>query len=569
MKLHNILPSALLSGIMAFGLISCSSDLEPVYLLPTPDIALGGATGDIILSPDNPRALAMTIYWSGDGRLALSDTLLQAPVNAAVETIQLSADENFTSTIDVSVDKGVRSRQFLCEELNSLLGRLDFPSDVLSPLYVRVRSVLAANLEPTYTTPLKVMVQPYSIRLIIGTVIDRDWNDTGMQLASPAEDGIYRGFMGVNGWTNWWLREANNIVWGNVGQDGMTFHASSADDHWNFWFPDPAGCYYTTLNTVEGWWSALHIDNLNVSGDISGEMTFNIKTNQWTLPVNLPSAGNVTVTIGGAGSLYDRETTDMGPAKPQTVGFGGDASALTFGSAATPVTIAMPAGETSLILDLTNPLAFRLEAGQPEEEGGAEERLYLSGVTDWDGFDLFLSLYDESTLSYGGAHWIDSEWGYRAYTQPDWAAGFKAADGATPLAGSLVAADSDGNIPAPEKGLYVMDFRMKEMAYTLTPVTSVTYTGLNDDWSEYAMTQSADNPEVFTAEFVKRQDTPWGVKVLINHDWTLFFGGADGALMLGHSDATPGFDGDNLLTVGETYILRVDLGTQTYSYSLK
>ncbi len=49
----------------------------------------------------------------------------------------------------------------------------------------------------------------------------------------------------------------------------------------------------------------------------------------------------------------------------------------------------------------------------------------------------------------------------------------------------------------------------------------------------------------------------------------LFFGGGNGNLMLGHSDATTGFDGDNALTIGETYILRVDLGTQTYSYSLK
>lgn len=569
MKLYNILPSALLSGVMTLGLLSCSSDIEPVYLLPGSDITIGGASADIILTPDNPQALAMTLYWSGDGHLSLSDTLIQAPVNAAVETIQFSRDENFSSTIDISVDKGMRSRQFLCAELNSLLGRLDFQADMLSPLYVRVRSALAANMEPEYTPTLKVMVQPYRIRLIIGTVIDRDWNDTGMQLASPDEDGIYRGFMGVNGWTNWWLREADNVVWGNVGADGMTFHASSADDHWNFWFPDPAGCYYTTLNTVEGWWSALHIDNLSVAGDLSGDMVFNIKTNQWTLPVNLPAPRDVTLTISGSGSLYDRETTDMGPAKPQTVGFGGDCSALTFGPTASPLTISLPAGETSLILDLSNPLGFRLEAGEAAGSTETEPRLYLSGVTDWDGFNLFLSLYDEATLAYGGAHWIDSEWGYRAYTQPDWAAAYKAADGSSPLAGSLVKADTDGNIPAPEKGLYVMDFKMKDLSYTLTKVKSVTYTGLNDDWTEYDMTPSPDNPEVFTAEFVKRQDTPWGVKVLVNHDWTLFFGGADGSLMLGHSDATPGFDGDNALTIGETYILRVDLGTQTYSYSLK
>lgn len=569
MKINNIIRTVLLSGIVTFGLVSCNSDIDPVYVQPSDEVSLGGASGDIVLTPDNPQALAMTIYWSGDGKLALSDTLLQAPVNAADETIQLSKDETFTTTIDLSVEKGVRSRQFLCEELNSLLGRLGYEAEEKAPLYIRIKSVLAANLEPSYSSTLKVMVQSYRIHLTLGTVLDRDWNETTMKLASPEENGIYQGFMGVNGWTNWWFREANNVVWGNLGQDGMTFHASSADDHWNFWFPDPAGCYFTTLNTQEGWWSGLHIDNLNVGGDLNGEMTYNMKANQWTMPVNLPNAASVTITVSGKGSLYNKETTDMGPAIAQNVAFGGNSENLSFGETGSTITINLPAGETTLVLDLSDPLALKIGAGEAAPEPEAEPRLYFSGVINWDGFDDYISLYDEGTLSYGGAHWIDSEWGYRAYPQPDWATAYKAAEGATPLSGSLILAESDGNIPAPEKGLYVMDFNMKELTYQLTKVETVTFTGLNDDWSEHQMIQSEDNPEVFTAEFIKDKETPWGVKVLINNDWSLFFGGGNGNLVLGHSDATSGFDGDNALTVGETYILRVDFGTQTYSYSLK
>lgn len=569
MKFNNIIRTVLLSGIVTFGLSSCDSDIDPVYVQPSDEISLGGASGDIVLTPDNPQALAMTIYWSGDGKLALSDTLLQAPVNAADETIQLSKDESFTTTIDLSVEKGVRSRQFLCEELNSLLGRLGYEAEEKAPLYIRVKSVLAANLAPSYSTTIKVMVQSYRIRLILGTVLDKDWNETAMKLASPDENGIYQGFMGVNGWTNWWFREANNVVWGNLGQEGMTFHASSADDHWNFWFPNPAGCYYTTLNTLEGWWSGLHIDNLSVGGDINGEMTYNMKANQWTIPVNLPSAASVTITITGNGSLYNMETTDMGPAIAQNVAFGGNSENLSFGETGSAITIDLPAGETTLVLDLSDPMGLKIGAGEAAPEPEAEPRLYFSGVINWDGFDDYISLCDEGTLSYGGAHWIDSEWGYRAYPQPDWSTAYKAAEGASPLSGSLILAESDGNIPAPEKGLYVMEFKMKELTYRLTKVETVTFTGLNDDWAEHPMVQSEDNPEVFTAEFVKEKETPWGVKVLINNDWSLFFGGGNGNLVLGHSDATTGFDGDNDLTVGETYILRVDFGTQTYSYSLK
>ena len=413
------------------------------------------------------------------------------------------------------------------------------------------------------------MVQSYKIHLILGTVLDKDWNETAMRLASPEENGIYQGFMGVNGWMNWWFREANNVVWGNLGQEGMTFHASSADDHWNFWFPDPAGCYYTTVNTKEGWWSGLHIDNLTVSGDLSGEMEYNLRANQWYMSVNLPAATSVTITIRGKGRLYNKETTDMGPAIDKTIAFSGNCDNLTFGENASSISVNLPAGETMLVLDLTNPLELTIGAGEAAPEPDAEPRLYFSGVVNWDGFDDYISLYDESALAYGGAHWVDSEWGYRAYPQADWTPAYKAADDATPLSGNLILAESDGNIPAPEKGLYVMDFKLKDLTYQLTKVETVTFTGLNDDWSEHVMTQSTENPEVFTAEFVKEKETPWGVKVLINNDWSLFFGGSDGNLLLGHSDATTGFDGDNALTVGETYILRVDLGTQTYSYTLK
>ncbi|WP_289198048.1 DUF5114 domain-containing protein [Bacteroides acidifaciens] len=573
MKLRNILKTALLSGITAFGFASCDSDIDPVYVLPSDDMTLGGATGDIILTPDNPQALAMTIYWSGDGQLALSDTLLQAPVNAAEETIQLSTDEQFSSTIDLSVEKGVRSRQFLCEELNSLLGRLGYTADEKAPLFIRVRSVLSANINPTYSSVLKVMVQSYRIHLILGTVLDKDWNETAMQLASPDENGIYQGFMGVNGWTNWWFREANNIVWGNLGQEGMTFHASSADDHWNFWFPDPSGCYFTTVNTVEGWWSALHIDNLSVAGDLTGEMTYNQRNNQWTLPINLPSASTVSITVTGYGSLYSKETTDMGPAVEKNVAFSGNNQNLVFGENGSTITLDLPAGETNLLLDLSNPMELKIAAGNVPDEPTpeAEPYLYFSGVVDWNGFDDYISLYDESTKSYGGAHWIASEWGYRAYPKAEWDVAYKGAEGATPLSGSLILAESgnDGNIPQPENGLYVMDFNMSALTYTLTEVNKVTFTGLNDDWSEHTMIQSTYNPEVFTGEFIKTANTPWGVKVLINGDWGLFFGGGAGKLKLGHSDATTGFDGDNDLTIGETYILTVDLGKQTYSYSLK
>ena len=571
--------NAALAGVlalMAASFSACDSDIDPVYVLPTDQSTLAGGTGEVVLSPDYPNALALTIYWSGDGRLALDNPDIQAPVNADEQTIQIATDENFTSPVEISVNKGVRQRQFLSEELNSLLGRIGVEAYTPTDVYIRVKSVLVANMEPAYSTVLKIKATTYRIILQLASVLDSGHNDTGRKLASPTENGVYAGFLSIPGWYNWFLLEANGVEWGNLGQDASTFKASSADDKWNFWYPDPTGCYYTTVNTVEGWWSALYISDLSVSGDVSGELVYNRATNQWTLPVTIANAGNISINISGNASLYDYTTTDMGPAISKTVAFGGSADALTFGENGSAITLTVPAGETNIVLDLNDPMAFQVKAGEAatEPEPTVGKYLYFSGLVEWpapEDYD-YITLYDEASQCYGGAHYINSEWGYRAYPDRAWDPAYKAADGATGLSGSLVLAESDGNIPGPEAGLYVMDFHMKDLTYQLTKIESLSFTGLNDDWSETPMTQSEENPEIWTGEFVKTANTPWGVKVLVNHDWSLFFGGGlgDGILKLGFSDATSGFEGDNdACEIGKTYLLNVNLGTQTYWYSEK
>src|SRR3712207_73570 len=162
----------------------------------------------------------------------------------------------------------------------------------------------------------------------------------------------------------------------------------------------------------------------------------------------------------------------MGPATQQKVAFGGNSQELTFGETGTAISVELPAGETTLILDLSNPLTLTVAAGEAEPEPAPEPHLYFSGIVNWNGFDDYITLYDEETLSYGGAHWINSEWGYRAYPQADWAVAYKGENSATGLSGSLILAESsnDGNIPAPKSGLYVMDFNMKKLTYSLTKI---------------------------------------------------------------------------------------------------
>lgn len=552
------------------SLTACDTDMEKIFLNTEDDITLGGASREIVLTADNPDALALTVYWDGDGRLSLSDSLVQAPVYAADIAVELARTQDFTDAMVINVDRAAHSRQFLAGELNNILGRMGYEGTELMPLFIRVRSLLAANQPARYSNVLCVKVKNFVVHLNIATVLEKDKSESAKTLGSATENGIYTGFMGVGGWYNWWLKEANGVTWGNLGESGKTFHASSAADSWNFWFPEPAGCYFATVNTVEGWWSALYIPELKVSGDVQGVMTYNRALNQWTLPIDVKKAGDIKISISGTGKLYNKVTGDTGQPIEQNVGFGGTAQALTFGDNASPITLSVAAGASALVLDLSNPLQWTIGTGAVQEEPTVAQQIFLSGVLNWDFAD-YLSLYDEAELKYAAAHYVKSEWGYRLYPTAEWSPAYRAGDGSTAMAGTLVLAsnDKDGNIPAPANGLYVMDFDMKALSYALTEVKSLSMAGANDDWSLKAMTQDASNPEIWTVEFSKTANTPWGVKLLVNGDWGLFFGGAKGKLKLGKSDATTGFDGDNDVPVGKTAVLTVDLGKQTYSYSVK
>ncbi|MDE6467438.1 MAG: DUF5114 domain-containing protein, partial [Muribaculaceae bacterium] len=137
--------------------------------------------------------------------------------------------------------------------------------------------------------------------------------------------------------------------------------------------------------------------------------------------------------------------------------------------------------------------------------------------------------------------------------------------GGSPFEGKLEFQGKD-NIAASDAGIYLLDVSLGWLSYKVTKVNNVSYTGLNDDWTFHAMTASADDPCVFTAEVEKTANTPWGVKICINESWDLFFGGngTPGELCYGKD----GFEGDNDFENG-TLILTVDLARGTYSYQKK
>lgn len=565
--------SMLLVALAAISLAACDNDGDTLYA-GVGEGTLSGATDDIVLDADKINDLALTVYWTDNGTLTLSDPKVAAADNAITNTVQLSATEDFSTVEDVVADAGNFYYQFTHSTLNAALSHLAYPEGQSSPLYIRVKMSLGDNVEPSYTNVLKVNVTPYTIDMSVGYILDANKGETEMTLSSVNSDGIYSGFIGAAAWYNYWLKEGDGTIWGNDGVSGTPFAASTASTSWNFWYPGLTGCYYTIVDTNNSEWSALYISSLSVSGDITGEMTsdngYDRKSNKWTLTFNAESAGAKTIRIAGEGFQYNVSTgTDDASAVSTAVGFGGSADNLTFGSSASDITVNVPtAGEVTLTIDLSNPTQWTVSV----ESGGAvvvetPQYVYLSGADDgisggWT-FDRFLTLCNEDELRYAGVVNVNSLWGYLVYTEKDnWSSNYGMADGGTAESGSLVQSGSN-NITAPTPGLYIIDVNMSALTYATTAINKVAFTGFNDDWNLYEMTADASTVGLYTADVELTAETPWGFQIIINDDWNIKFGGSDGKLV---------YVGGNIpasdYELG-SYTLTVDLCAGTYSLTKK
>lgn len=560
--------AVILTAVSGCALMSCDNDGDTIYISEPDDIVIGGSNSDIVLSADALDALALTLYWNDNGTLSTSDVRVDVPVNATQNTIELSSVANFSSFTEIAINAGIYEYQFICRELNGLLTKLGFVPGEKAPLYIRVRGHLADNLPNNYSEKFIVNVTPYKIDTTIGSYLNANKEDIGRTLYSEADNHVYSGFVGAGAWENWWLKEGDGTIWGNDGVSGTPFVISSESTSWNFWYPGISGCYYTVVDVSGNEWSALLIESLTVSGSLQGDMVYDRKANVWTLHVSVLTAGNVTFTINGSAKLYNVSTgTDDAAAIAKTVGFSGDASDLTFNPSGNggDITLSVPAGESDIILDLNNPKAWTIASGTAEiPEEKPSELLWVvghnDGITGGWNFDSWLRMYNEDNVTYGGVLNINSLWGYKLYKEVDnWDDCWTMVDGGNAYEGNLEV-NGLNNIAAPDPGLYVADVSLSGLTYKLSAINSVHYAGLNDDWNLIPMTET-DEPGVYTATFEKYQNTPWGVKIIFNENWDLFFGGGDGYLRL-YQD---GFTGDNDLTEG-THTLTVNLLEGTYSY---
>ena len=550
--------------LLLLALVSCNKDGDLVTVGRGDALTLDGSN-NIVLDPSNATGLALTLHWNDNHQLSTNYVDVLVPDGTISNRLQISRTADFASCYTLEMNNGVYQKQFTNAELNGELTKLGYEANKQEPMYVRVTSTTGPNIEPQCSNVMEFQVMTYHIDYTYGTAVSKDKTTELGHLYSPTENGIYTGFLALGGWGNWWLMENDGTTWGNTPVDGSVFNITNTSDAWNLWSSGFNGCRYVTVNTKQKFWNEISIPSVTVSGDITGDMTFNKEKKQWTLVYTAESTSPVTLQFSSPDSkLYNTTTGDSEDQGISTPIYFTSAGIST--TAPEAITLSAPqTGDCTVTIDLSGETpAYSIEAGAAEGPEELSPILYVLGNDNEYKYDQWIRLSDEDSKTYTGAVVIKNcKWGYYFSKElNDWTAinqDPETADKKLKVGGD--------NIPAPAEGLYVVSASLGWMSYWYemdgAQVTSVSYVGFNDNWDATEMT-ATETPGVYTATVSITGDTPWGVQLYVNGSWQYTFGTrADGTLTWNSKDnGNPaGIDGNG------TYTFTVDICHGTYTFS--
>ncbi|MGN0028364.1 MAG: DUF5114 domain-containing protein [Marinilabiliaceae bacterium] len=563
---------ALAVAAVSLSTVGCDSDADKMYVDGLEKSTLLTSGSEIVLENDNASLPAVTFVWTNESKLKIYGTTVAgiADKSMPVYNLQLSLSDDFANAYSQSVDNGVAS--FTVQELNTIVLNLGAKPFEKTDVYVRINTSLGTNdVDSEPSDAQKLVVTCYKVDYRTARMLDKDKAEVVALLHSADSDGDgepdvkgkYCGFVSAQAWANFWLRESDGTVWGNVGKDASEFLASKDADSWNFWYPGVSGCYFTEVDVAETTetkqWTATLIPSLTISGDVSGEMSFVRNENRWMCVVTT-TADNQSFSISGTGKKYDKDSrTDDAAATDTPITFGSAADNKLVMNGGDSFSIAKAGTYTvSLLLADYSDLKYQIVEGEEDVEAPAPKSLFVQGINDsWD-FLYEMPMTDEATEVYTGVFGSDKcTYGYYfAIENGNYSDVYGGRDHSK---GQLIAG-ADDNIQITTPGVYVWQVDWMGKSYKTTPVTSVSYSGLNDDWGLYAMTVDASSPSRYSAPVTITKASEWGAKIIINEDWGIFVGGSDGKIEYGKS-----FTDDQSLTPGD-YTLTFDFAKGTYSF---
>ena len=299
------------------ALVSCDESGDKIYLDGFEASSLMASASDVVLSVDKSKDVVLSLAWQNSTLLS-SDETKPAGSGVLQTYLQASASENFASVKEYSVTD--LSKAFTGADLNAAAKDLGLTPDVSSPLYFRIKSQMGSNLDAAYSNVCQVKVTPYLIDMSYINILDKDMDTPLTYLYSPNSDGVYSGYMNVSSWLNCWAMENDGTFWGNI-QTGDKPYAVLDNDQsaCNIWFPEPAGIYYTVLDTKseEKLFHATLIKSMKVNGE---EMKYDGPNYAW-VGVVTTTADNTPISIVADGAEYNKSTGDKGTPIAKTLNY--------------------------------------------------------------------------------------------------------------------------------------------------------------------------------------------------------------------------------------------------------
>lgn len=299
----------------ATALVGCDESGDKIYLDGFKASELMASASDVSLSVDKSKSIVLSMAWNNPTLLS-SDETMPAGNGTLATTLQASASTDFATVKEYSVT--TLSKAFTGADLNALAKELGLTPDVSAPVYFRIKSQMGANLDAAFSNVCQVNVTPYLIDMSYINILNSNKDAVLTYLYSPKKNGVYTGYMNVSSWLNFYARENDGTMWGNSATDG-TYAIDNSESAWNLWFPEPAGIYYTVLDTQAKEMHATLIKTMQLNG---AAMTYDRVNYAW-VGVVTTTANNAAVSLSGTGAEYNKSTGDKGEpvAKPLNYSF--------------------------------------------------------------------------------------------------------------------------------------------------------------------------------------------------------------------------------------------------------
>ena len=299
------------------ALVSCDESGDKIYLDGFEASGLMASASDVKLSVDNSKDVVLSLAWQNPTLLS-SDETKPAGSGVLKTYLQASASEDFASAKEYTVTD--LSKAFTGADLNATAKDLGLTPDVSSSLYFRIKSQMGANLDAAYSNVCQVKVTPYLIDMSYINILNKGKDQVLTYLYSPNSDGVYSGYMNVSSRLNCWGKENDGTFWGNI-QTGDKPYAvlDNAQSACNIWFPEPAGIYYTVLDTKseEKLFHATLIKSMKVNGE---EMKYDGPNYAWVKVIET-TADNTPISIVADGAEYNKSTGDKGTPIAKTMNY--------------------------------------------------------------------------------------------------------------------------------------------------------------------------------------------------------------------------------------------------------